>query len=213
MPRLARTRPVSLVQVRAFAGKAQEYADAAESEVEQRALRRSHEPRDPRCDQRRRRRVWRSTRRTGRRRGSRPSARRCCDPQAMTAPRLEGASPRRECPSVVLAALGSRAHGSVAGAAAGDEPLQLRDGEPHAPADVHGRDSSLADQLVDLRPPDPEQPRRLPGIDQQWSHRYVPCGGSAAGASVPNRDPVSSSTYRASACRCASRTPVATSPG
>lgn len=34
MPKPARTRPVSLAQVRAYAGKAQEYADAAQSEIE-----------------------------------------------------------------------------------------------------------------------------------------------------------------------------------
>ena len=41
MPKPARTRPVSAAQVRAYAGKAQEYVDAAVSEIEAERLKQS----------------------------------------------------------------------------------------------------------------------------------------------------------------------------
>jgi len=51
--------------------------------------------------------------------------------------------------------------------AVGDEPLQLADGEANAPTDVDGRQRTGLDQLVQRRPSDAEQPRRLLRIDQQ----------------------------------------------
>lgn len=65
--------------------------------------------------------------------------------------------------------VGLRAWASVdvGRATAGDEPLELGDGEPDASADTDRRDDARVDQLVERRPSDTQQPRRLLRVDEQ----------------------------------------------
>ena len=55
----------------------------------------------------------------------------------------------------------------------GDQTLEFGDREPDAASDVHRRDCTGLDQLVERRPPDPEQPPRLLCIDQQRPQPHV----------------------------------------